>query len=64
MGRISSKGFIGIGSAIIVASFFLGTFFAVRYKSLNVSAVSPGACACSDSRGHAVAGECRGSSCY
>lgn len=61
--RINDKRFLLLGLTIIIASVFLGTFFASRYKSLNVSAVAAGACTCSDSKGNPVAGSCSGSSC-
>lgn len=61
--RINDKRFLVLGLTIVIASVFLGTFFASRYKSLNVSAVGAGACTCSDGKGNPVAGSCSGSNC-
>lgn len=46
--RINDKRFLVVGITIVIASVFLGTFFASRYKSLNVGAVTKTGNACYD----------------
>ncbi|MFZ3301591.1 MAG: LPXTG cell wall anchor domain-containing protein [Microgenomates group bacterium] len=46
--RINDKRFLVLGLTIVIASVFLGTFFASRYKTLNVGAVVKSGNACYD----------------